>query len=117
MRGMSASGLDATLVQGQNAAPGVRADANVVIDGGAEGLLESVGGFEVEGGGHVDLSVTSHGMHVHLLAVVPNGTWFEFHGFGLERFLAEPLRLENGRAIAPDWPGHGVELELDSLAF
>ena len=66
-----------------------------------------------------NLPVTSHGVHdvhVHLLGAVPNGSWLEFHGFGLERFLAEPLRLENGRAIAPDRPGHGVALDFDTLA-
>ena len=66
-----------------------------------------------------NLPVTSHGvhdLHVHLLGAVPNGSWLEFHGFGLERFLAEPLRLENGRALAPDRPGHGVELDFAALA-
>ena len=66
-----------------------------------------------------NLPVTSHGvhdLHVHLLGAVPNGSWLEFHGFGLERFLAEPLCLENGRAVAPDRPGHGVELDFAALA-
>jgi len=66
-----------------------------------------------------NLPVTSHGIHdihVHLLAAVKNGTYLEFHGFGLERFLAEPLRLEEGLAVAPDRPGHGVELDWEALA-
>ena len=66
-----------------------------------------------------NLPVTSHGVHdvhVHLLGAVPNGSWLEFHGFGLERFLAEPLRLENGRAVAPDRPGHGVAFDFAALA-
>ena len=37
--------------QGQGHAPGVRAGGDAVVDGGAEELLETVGGFEVEGGG------------------------------------------------------------------
>ena len=37
----------------QGLAPGVRAGGDAVVDGGAEELLESVGGFEVEGGGLV----------------------------------------------------------------
>ena len=40
-------------VQGKRLASGVRADGDAVVDGGAEELLESVGGFEVEGGGLV----------------------------------------------------------------
>ena len=40
-------------VQGKRLASGVRADGDAVVDGGAEELLESVCGFEVEGGGLV----------------------------------------------------------------
>jgi L-alanine-DL-glutamate epimerase-like enolase superfamily enzyme len=64
------------------------------------------------------LPVTSHGvhdLHVHLLAAVPNGSYLEVHGFGLERFLAHPLALEDGAAIAPDRPGHGVALDWTAL--
>ena len=40
-------------MQGQGLAPGVGAGGDAVVDGGTEELLESVGGFEVEGGGFV----------------------------------------------------------------
>ena len=66
-----------------------------------------------------NLPVTSHGvhdLHVHLLAAVPNASYLEAHGFGLERFMAEPLALEDGKAIAPERPGHGVELDWPALA-
>jgi L-alanine-DL-glutamate epimerase-like enolase superfamily enzyme len=65
-----------------------------------------------------NLPVTSHGvhdLHVHLLAAVPNASYLEVHGFGLERFIAEPLRLEDGLAIAPDRPGHGVAFDWAAL--
>jgi L-alanine-DL-glutamate epimerase-like enolase superfamily enzyme len=65
-----------------------------------------------------NLPVTSHGvhdLHVHLLAAVPNASYLEVHGFGLERFMAEPLVIEDGRAIAPERPGHGVELDWAAL--
>ena len=39
--------------QGQGLAPGVGAGGDAVVDGGAEEVLETVGGFEVEGGGLV----------------------------------------------------------------
>jgi L-alanine-DL-glutamate epimerase-like enolase superfamily enzyme len=64
------------------------------------------------------LPVTSHGAHdvsVHLLAAAPNRSYLEAHGFGLDRFIAEPLRLEAGAAIAPDRPGHGVEFDWKAL--
>jgi L-alanine-DL-glutamate epimerase-like enolase superfamily enzyme len=65
-----------------------------------------------------NLPVTSHGfhdLHVHLLAAVPNASFLEAHGFGLERFLAHPLAVEEGVATAPDRPGHGVELDWKGL--
>jgi L-alanine-DL-glutamate epimerase-like enolase superfamily enzyme len=37
------------------------------------------------------------------------------HGFGLDRFIAEPLRLDGGMAIAPERPGHGIELDWKAL--
>ncbi len=65
-----------------------------------------------------NLPVTSHGvhdLHVHLLAAVPNSSYLEVHGFGLERFIAEPLRMVEGAATAPERPGHGVELDWSAL--
>jgi iron(III) transport system substrate-binding protein len=50
-----------------------------------------------------NLPVTSHGAHdvtVHLLAAAPNRSYLEAHGFGLDRFIAEPLRLDAGAAVA-----------------
>ena len=65
-----------------------------------------------------NLPVTSHGAHdltVHLLAAVPNRSYLEAHGFGLDRFIAAPLRIEDGLAIAPDRAGHGIELDWKAL--
>ena len=65
-----------------------------------------------------NLPVTSHGAHditVHLLAAVPNRSYLEAHGFGLERYLAHPLAIVDGNAIAPERPGHGVEFDWDAL--
>lgn len=66
-----------------------------------------------------NLPVTSHGVHdihIHLLAAVPNKSYLEMHGFGLERFQAEPLRIVDGFASAPERPGHGIELDFEALA-
>jgi L-alanine-DL-glutamate epimerase-like enolase superfamily enzyme len=65
-----------------------------------------------------NLPVTSHGAHditVHLLAAIPNRSYLEAHGFGLDRFIAAPLRIEAGMAVAPDRPGHGLELDWKAL--
>ena len=64
------------------------------------------------------LPVTSHGAHdvtVHLLAAVPNRAYLEAHGFGLDRYIAEPLVIEAGNAIAPERPGHGISFDWGAL--
>jgi L-alanine-DL-glutamate epimerase-like enolase superfamily enzyme len=66
-----------------------------------------------------NLPVTSHGAHdvtVHLLAACPNRAWLEAHGFGLDRFIAEPMRLVEGNAIAPERPGHGIVFDWVGLS-
>ncbi len=67
-----------------------------------------------------NLPITSHGvhdLHVHLLAAVSNKSYLEVHGFGLERFIANPMVLtETGHAVAPERPGHGVEFDWNGLS-
>ena len=65
-----------------------------------------------------NLPVTSHGAHditVHRLGAVPNRSYLEAHGFGLDRYIAEPLRIEDGFALCPDRPGHGIEFDWAGL--
>jgi L-alanine-DL-glutamate epimerase-like enolase superfamily enzyme len=65
-----------------------------------------------------NLPVTSHGAHdvsVHCLAACPNRSYLELHGFGLDRFIAEPIRLEEGNAVAPDRPGHGIAFDWKGM--
>jgi L-alanine-DL-glutamate epimerase-like enolase superfamily enzyme len=65
-----------------------------------------------------NLPVTSHGAHdvtVHLLAACPNRSYLEAHGFGLDRYIADPLRLADGAAIAPERPGHGIAFDWEGL--
>jgi len=65
-----------------------------------------------------NLPVTSHGAHdvtVHLLAALPNRSYLEAHGFGLDRYIAEPLRIAEGAAVAPDRPGHGIVFDWPAL--
>lgn len=65
-----------------------------------------------------NLPVTSHGAHdvtVHLLAAMPNRSYLEAHGFGLDRYIAEKLRIEEGFALAPDRPGHGIVFDWKGL--
>lgn len=65
-----------------------------------------------------NLPVTSHGAHdvtVHLLAAVPNQSYLEAHGFGLDRYIANPLLIEKGCAVAPSRPGHGIAFDWKDL--
>jgi L-alanine-DL-glutamate epimerase-like enolase superfamily enzyme len=65
-----------------------------------------------------NLPLTSHGVHdltVHLLAAAPNRRYLEVHGFGLDRFIAGPLMITEGKAIAPERPGHGVGFNWKAL--
>jgi L-alanine-DL-glutamate epimerase-like enolase superfamily enzyme len=65
-----------------------------------------------------NMPVTSHGAHdvtVHLLAACPNRSYLEAHGFGLERYIAEPLQIQDGFALAPDRPGHGIAFDWSGL--
>ena len=65
-----------------------------------------------------NLPLTSHGAHdvtVHLLAAAPNASYLEAHGFGLERFIAAPLAIRDGFAVAPERPGHGIDFDWEGL--
>ena len=65
-----------------------------------------------------NLPVTSHGvhdLHVHLLGAIPNASYLEVHGFGLERFIAEPLAIVDGYATAGERPGHGISFDWNAL--
>jgi L-alanine-DL-glutamate epimerase-like enolase superfamily enzyme len=65
-----------------------------------------------------NLPVTSHGAHdltVQLMAAAPNRAFMERHGFSLDRYVAEPMQVVDGFTEAPDRPGHGIDLDWESL--
>jgi len=70
------------------------------------------------------LSDSTHGTmtHFELITVrlvdregAPNRSYLEAHGFGLDPYLAHPLQLEDGFAVAPERAGHGVQLDWGAL--
>lgn len=67
-----------------------------------------------------NLPVCSHGMQelqVSLMAGMPNAGWLEVHSFPIDRYTTRPLVIDkDGRAVAPDAPGVGVEFKWDMLA-
>ena len=65
-----------------------------------------------------NLPITTHGvhdLHVHLLAAIPNASYLEVHGFGLEKFMESSLSFQNGKTAPPDRPGHGVRFLWELL--
>jgi L-alanine-DL-glutamate epimerase-like enolase superfamily enzyme len=53
---------------------------------------------------------------VHLLAACPNRSYLEAHGFRLDRYIEHPLVLEDGKALAPARPGHGINFDWKGLS-
>ncbi len=65
-----------------------------------------------------NLPVTSHGAHdltVHLLAALPNRSYLEVHGFGLDRYIERPIAIRDGFAICAGNAGPWRCLQLESV--
>jgi L-alanine-DL-glutamate epimerase-like enolase superfamily enzyme len=56
----------------------------------------------------VSLGNTTCEIGVHLATALPEVKWLENSLLGWDVLVAEPVRFENGYAIAPDRPGHGL---------
>jgi L-alanine-DL-glutamate epimerase-like enolase superfamily enzyme len=81
--------------------------------GGITGWLQAAALF-----GPAGVPVCSHGMqelHVSLVAGFPSDGWVEAHSFDIDEYTMRSLRLESGRAVAPDEPGIGVTFDWASL--
>ena len=88
-------------------------EPDVTVCGGVTGFMKVARLAEA-----FNLPVTSHGAHdvtVHLLAAAPNKSYLEAHGFGLDRYIANPLKIEEGFALAPNRLGHGIEFNWEAL--
>ncbi len=65
-----------------------------------------------------NLTICSHGMHelhVSLMASQPHAGYLEVHSFPIDEYTKHPLIIENGFALAPDIPGHGVVFDDELL--
>jgi mandelate racemase len=64
------------------------------------------------------LEMSSHlfpEVSAHLLAATPTCHWLEYVDWA-DAVLAEPLRIADGQALAPDRPGIGIEWNEDAVA-
>lgn len=89
-------------------------EPDLVTLGGVTPFLEVAESCQRRG-----LPVTTHGvhdLHVQLLAALPNASFLEVHGFGLERFMPEPLVFSEGSMAPRDGTGHGVTLDREALS-
>ena len=64
----------------------------------------------------VSLGNTLLEIGVHLAASLPEVLYLEFSDLTWNELAQQPVRFENSKAIAPDRPGHGIELDRDALA-
>ena len=64
----------------------------------------------------VGLGNTIMEIGVHLAASLPEVLYLEFSDLAWNRLAKEPVTFDNGKAVAPDRPGHGIELDRDALA-
>lgn len=65
-----------------------------------------------------NLPVCTHGMqelHVSLMSAMPHASYLEVHSFPIDAYTTRPLVIRDGRAVAPDTPGTGVEFRWDLL--
>jgi L-alanine-DL-glutamate epimerase-like enolase superfamily enzyme len=64
----------------------------------------------------VSLGNTIMEIGVHLAASLPECLFLEFSDLRWNELAVQPVEFRDGLAIAPDRPGHGIELDRDKLA-
>ncbi len=62
----------------------------------------------------VSVGNTAFELGVHLAAALPGDTWMEYHFPNYDCLLEAPVRFENGYAVAPEAPGHGLRLSAQA---
>jgi len=67
-----------------------------------------------EHGIRVSLGNTFLELGVHLAAALPEADWLEYSFQNYNHLAAAPIRFEQGFAIAPDTPGHGIALSEEA---
>jgi L-alanine-DL-glutamate epimerase-like enolase superfamily enzyme len=63
----------------------------------------------------VSLGNTIMEIGVHLAASLPEVLYLEYSDLAWNRLAQQPVQFEDSQAIAPDRPGHGIELDRNAL--
>ena len=79
--------------------------------GGSRAAAQLAGDFGIP----VSLGNTNLEIGVHLAASLPECLYMEFSDLMWNDLAKEPVHFVHGRAIAPDRPGHGIELDREAL--
>ncbi|MGI9303559.1 MAG: enolase C-terminal domain-like protein [Gammaproteobacteria bacterium] len=85
---------------------------DVVKIGGVTGWLRAAALAEARA-----MPVSSHlfpELSAHLLAITPTRHWLEYVDWA-NPILAQPIAIEDGNAIIPDAPGHGMAWDEDAV--
>ncbi|HTJ91754.1 MAG TPA: mandelate racemase/muconate lactonizing enzyme family protein [Pararobbsia sp.] len=94
-------------------------DKRKLIEAGAVDILNVHGHFSdslragwlaAEYGIPVSLGNTPLEIGVHLAAALPEARWLEYSYLNHDHLVKAPVRIEDGIAVAPSAPGHGLEL-------
>ena len=100
-------------------------DKRRLVESGAVDILNIHGNYSDglraawlanEHGIQVSLGNTMFELGVHLAAALPGNTWIEFHFPNYNALVEQPVRFENGYALAPEAPGHGLRLSEQARA-
>lgn len=73
-----------------------------------------IGWLAAEHGLPVTVGNSDFEIGVHLAAALPEVEWLEYSFLPYEHLLAEPIRFEDGYALLPDAPGHGLRLSASA---
>ena len=88
------------------------ADAGRVLRAGAIPAAAHLAG---DYGIPVSLGNTIMEIGVHIAASLPEVVYLEFSDLAWNRLVKEPVQFLDSQAMAPERPGHGMELDRDAL--
>lgn len=89
---------------------------DVVNVHGSIGISRDIARLAADYGVPVSLGNTIMEIGVHLAASLPECLFLEFSDIRWNELAVEPVQFHDGLAIAPDRPGHGIELDPEKLA-